>query len=196
MKNLKIIKSLIAILLFVATNFVMGQVRFSPKVGLNFSSFKGDNSNSDVEGRMGWHVGADLRVGESSLYFRPGAYFQSFTARLINYDANTEFRDETKINMLKLPMDVGLNLTRAGGFLEVHVFGGLVPNILLGVREKNNFYFDKDKVKTFNLGANAGVDVDVAFLTFNLQYEWGLTKFLKEDNNKNNIFAIGVGFNF
>lgn len=184
---------LIAMMVFMG-NIAFSQVKLLPKIGLNVSGLDGGNENSNAEGRIGWHIGADFRVGESALYFRPGVYYQSFTARLVGEDENNvEFKDETKINFLKVPMNLGLRLTKPGGFLEVHLHGGIVPNLLLNVDEKSNFSFNKESLKSFNLGSNLGVDLDLSIITINMQYEWGLTKFFEASNQKNNIFSIGAG---
>ncbi len=180
-------------------NAVSSQIQFSPKFGMNVSSVKGEVGDQSVNGRIGWHLGLDLRIdlNNEMIFFHPGVYYQSMVAKLIkDTGSTTNLEDETSIKYLKVPLDIGFRLTGEGGLIDLHARGGVVPNILLGVSEKNGFQFDKDRLKSFNLGANLGVGLDVWFLTLDVQYEFGLTNFFNDLDGKNNTFLISLGFVF
>jgi hypothetical protein len=175
------------------------QMKVNPKVGLNFSGLDVKLQDITAEARVGWNAGLDFRMGDGIIYFAPGAHYYSYTARLIQEvqsPDDVKLRDETTIQNLKVPINLGLRLTGDNGLLGVHLRGGVMPSMLLGVTERADFAFDRDRLNTFTWGANMGVGVDFLFLTLDANYELGMSDFFKNVEGRNNMLTVSVGLKF
>lgn len=194
---MKKLSLLIGMLLLTAIAYA--QVKVNPKVGLNFSALTADGEIIESDGlRVGYNAGLDFRIGESEnwFYFQPGLHYYSVGAKLvINNNNPAEVRDIIAINSLKLPMDGGLYLTGTDGALRVRVNAGLVPTILMSV-EDNDLFLGKEDFKTFGLGFNAGLGLDLTILTLDFNYEAGITEVFEAGAARNNIFSISAGLVF
>lgn len=197
MKTLKF--AALALSLFFVSETLSAQVKVSPRVGLNLSALDAKLTDFDAEARAGWHAGLDFRLGDGFLFLNPGVVYQSYTARLVqNIDENTEvkFSEETTIQSVKAPLNVGLRVTGDNGLLGLHLKGGIVPTYVMGVKETNNISFSADDLSRLTWGANMGVGVDILFFTADLTYEKGLTNFFKDGEGKNNVLSLSVGLKF
>ncbi len=195
-RTMKFFFALAAFFLIVQLN---AQVRVNPKVGVNVSAVEATLNDINTEARVGWNAGLDIRAGEGFLFFNPGVHYYSYTANLVEDVDNAQdfkFEDETTIQAIKAPLNLGLNLTGDGGLLALHAKGGISPTYVLGVKETPNFAFDKGDLNRFTLGANVGAGLDVLFLTIDANYEIGLTDFFKDVDGRNNVLTLSVGIKF
>lgn len=175
------------------------QITVNPKIGANVSGIDAKLGDFDAEARAGWNAGLDLRLGDGFLYLQPGAHYYSYTARLIKDldDPNdVQLKDETTIQNLKLPVNLGLRLLGNNDFLQIHARGGIVPTYTLGVKERSGFAFDKESLKDWTFGANVGAGVDILFLTVDLNYEIGLSDYFQNVEGKNNVLTLTAGIKF
>ncbi|MEL7247751.1 MAG: porin family protein [Bacteroidota bacterium] len=197
MKTLKFLA--LGLCFFIMSQSLMAQVRVSPKVGVNLSGLDTKLTDFDAEARAGWHAGLDLRLGEGFIFLNPGIQYQSYTARLVqSIDENTQvnFSEETTIQSLKAPLNLGIRITGDNGLLGLHVKGGIVPTYVMGVKEVDGFNFSEDRLNRLTWGANMGVGIDLLFLTADLTYEKGLTNFFEDAEGKNNVLSLSVGLKF
>lgn len=197
MKTLKF--AALALTLFFTTQTLMAQVRVSPKVGLNLSALDAKVNELDAEARTGWHAGLDFRIGEGFIFLNPGVQYQSYTARLmqnIDEDIDVNFSEETTIQSIKAPLNLGIRLLGDNGLLGLHLKGGIVPTYVMSVKEVDDFNFSADELNRLTWGANMGVGVDLLFFTADLTYEKGLTDFFADGEGKNNVLSLSVGLKF
>ena len=196
-QSAKLLSALLAVILFSLPS--MAQVRVNPRVGVNFSGVNAQLQDITADARVGWNAGIDLRVGDGFLFFNPGAHYYSYTARLIkNVEKpdDVKFQDETTIQNIKLPVNLGIRLTGDNGLLGLHVKGGVVPTMVTGVKEKQDFAFNKDDLNTFTLGANVGAGIDFLIFTLDANYEIGLNDFFKDAEGRNNMLTVSMGLKF
>jgi hypothetical protein len=177
------------------------RVRFSPKVGMNFSGLEKELIDFKTEARVGYNVGFDLRIGDGFFQLHPGAHYHNFTANLISRDNIDEempdLKEKTTIQQLKVPLNIGLNLTGDGGVLGIYAKGGVTPSVLLGVKEKADFALEKSDLNTFIVGTNFGVGVDILnLINVDFNYEIGMTNLFSDQDSKNNVFSVSVGLVF
>lgn len=185
--------------LLFTTISLSAQVTVNPKVGVNISAIDTKIGNINAEARVGWNAGVDFRLGDGFVYLQPGVHYYNYTARLLKEVDNPNdvaFKDETTIQNLKIPVNVGLRLLGNNDFFQLHARGGIVPAYVLGVKEKPTFAFDKNSLKDWTFGANVGVGVDILFLTVDLNYEIGLTDYFEGSNGKNNMLSLTAGVKF
>ncbi len=176
------------------------QIKVIPKVGVNFSGVGANLNDFRAEAHVGWNAGLDFRVGSKRpLFFYPGIQFNNYTARLItniNKDASQQFQNETTIQAIKAPLDLGIRLNRKNALLNLVLRGGVTPTMILGVQEKNGIAFNKGSLTPFTWGANAGLALDVLFLTVDLNYEMGLNNYFAAAPGRNNVFTVSAGIRF
>ncbi|MCB0639618.1 MAG: porin family protein [Lewinella sp.] len=195
--NLRLLTVLCAFAFVTAT--VSAQTRVTPRVGVNVSGLETSLQDFDADVRAGWNAGFDLRVGSGIFFLNPGLHYYSFTARLfdeVNQDTQVDFSEETTIQSLRAPLNIGLRLTGDNGLLGIYAKGGVTPAYVLGVKETDNFNFSADELNRFTWGANVGVGVDILFLTAELNYEKGLTDFFDGVEGRNNMLTLSVGLKF
>ncbi len=177
------------------------RVRFSPKVGMNFSGLEKELVDFKTDARVGYNVGVDLRIGDGFFQLHPGAHYHNFTADLISRDNIDEempdLKEKTTIQQLKVPLNLALNLTGDGGVLGIYAKGGVTPSVLLGVKEKADFALDKSDLNTFIVGTNFGAGVDILnLINVDFNYEIGMTNLFSDQDSKNNVFTVSVGLVF
>lgn len=180
-------------------SFSYAQVRISPKVGFNFSALDTRLQDITAEARSGWNAGVDLRLGSGFIFLNPGLHYYSFTAELMeNVDGpgDVNLSEETTIQSLRAPLNLGIRLLGNNNVLNVYGRGGITPAYVLGVKERPDFAFDADLLNRFTWGANVGVGVDLLFLTAEINYEIGLNDFFKDAAGENNILTLSAGLKF
>lgn len=186
-----------ACMLFSSAAFA--QVTFNPKVGANVSGLDTKLKDFRTEARVGWNAGFDLRLGEGFFYLQPGVHYNNYTARLFqDLDMNSQIRleDETTVQSLKIPLNIGLRLTGDSRFLGVHAIGGITPTYVLGVKEQSSFPLAKEDLNDWTFGANVGVGLDILFLTIDANYEIGLNDYFADAAGRNNVFTVSLGLKF
>lgn len=175
------------------------QIEFNPKVGVNASGLDATIKDFKTEARAGWNAGFDLRIGDEMLFFQPGVHIYNMNADL-STDPTLEdvsfFQDETTIQMVKFPINLGLRLTGKDGLLNIYALGGVTPTLLAGVKESSSFSLTEEDINDFTYGANIGAGVDLFFLTFDVRYEMGLKDFYVNSPGKNNMLTANVGIRF
>ncbi|MCB0633793.1 MAG: outer membrane beta-barrel protein [Saprospiraceae bacterium] len=177
------------------------QVKLNPQIGVNVSALDAKIGDLKTEAKAGWNAGLDFRIGDGFIYLNPGAHFYSNTARLLNEadleDPNIDmWRDETKIQSIKTPLNIGFNLTGGSKFLGIRAEGGIVPTYVLGVKETDTYTLKIEDLNRLTWGYNVGVGVDVLFLTADLSYEIGQANFFKDVEGKNNMLTLNLGIRF
>jgi hypothetical protein len=191
--------AVLTLLLAMSAPLMAQQIKVNPKVGLNVSALDTKIQDIRAEARVGWNAGVDFRIGGGIFYLNPGVHYNNFTARLIKdveFPDDIAFKDETTIQSVRLPLNLGLRLTGDNGLLGVHVKGGVTPAYVIGVSEKPEFSFDIDRLNRFTLGANVGAGVDVLIFTIDANYEIGLSDFFKDSDGRNNMLTLSVGLKF
>ena len=195
----QVIQSALCLVLFFAVTQLSAQVKVNPKVGVNVSALDTKLGDITTEARAGWNAGLDLQMGSGLFTFNPGIHYYSFTARQfqdIDTGTDIEFKDETTIQSIRVPLNIGLNLTGTGGLLGIRAQGGIVPAYVMNIKERPNFDMDIEDLNRFTMGANVGVALDILFFTVEANYEIGLSDFFKDVEGKNNILTLGVGVKF
>jgi hypothetical protein len=197
---MKILQAIVAVALITISAYsAQAQTRINPKVGVNLSAVDGNLGDLTAAAKVGWNAGVDFRFGGKKLFLTPGLHYNSYTARLVN-DINTDtrlrFDEETTIQAIKAPVNIGFDLTGKKQLLNLYLKGGVTPTMVLGVTEKAGIPFSKSDLKTFSWGANAGLGMDLAFLTVDLNYEIGMSNYFANTSGRNNVLTLSAGIRF
>jgi hypothetical protein len=187
---------LVAISLFTTS---MLSAQLIPSVGLHgYLNERVDAINVapadiELEGRSGWHAGADLRIGKKILYIQSGLHYYNTNSRVVDLrDVNLP-QDLGKQNhvSLKIPLQAGLRLG-LNGTAAIHLQGG--PVATASIKEK--LVSDLGGQRNLAFGVMSGVAVD--FLRFNVhaRYEWGLTQAFENQAGSADVLSVGLGIVF
>ena len=171
----------------------------NPKVGVNLSAVDGNLGDLQAAAKVGWNAGVDFRIGGKKLFLSPGLHFNNYTARLVNdidTDTQLNFKDETTIQALKAPVNIGFDITGKKQLLNLYLKGGVTPTMILAVNEKAGIPFSKDDLKTFSWGANVGLGMDITILTVDLNYEIGMSDYFANTTGRNNVLTLSAGIKF
>ncbi len=207
-------KKLLFFLTFIAvtgaTSVTYAQTVVNPKFGLNTSRLSTDPQLGQINGRLGWQLGLDVRIG-NRVYFQPGLYYFKQSSRLITQskaenDSLPGLRGDLNRQGLQLYTLVGYYLVDGEGF-KMRVNAG--PSISLLTSVGQSATIGRDDYQGTNVTGVAGVGFDIFFLTLDYNYEWGLSKIFKNDTvsggnvsfngtpklSKHNI-SVGIKFGF
>lgn len=197
MKRLTIV--LTSCLFFLVSWQSQAQVRINPQVGVNVSALDAKIGDLRTEAKAGWNAGVDFRIGDGFIYLSPGAHYYSNTARLLRDFENPDidmWKDETTIQSIKAPLNLGFNLTGGSKLLGIRAEGGIVPTFVTGVKETDTYSLNIEDLNRLTWAYNLGVGVDVLFLTADLSYEIGQANFFKDAEGKNNMLTLSLGVKF
>lgn len=167
-----------------------------PLVGVHASNFNADFSNNKAEGRTGWNAGLDFRIRTRRFFVQPGVHYFNSSLSFTDKDSLSKapLWDGPRIHSLKVPVMLGLYLTKANsGFFKFNIKGGGSANYVMAVDKQDQKKFSKDNIEEFSYGLLGGVGLEFGFITIDLSHEWGVSKFLKNDNSKNNILRATLG---
>ncbi len=182
--------------LLLAGSLQAQQIKVIPRVGLNLSTVTSDVPDIDPDGvGTGFQLGLDLRVGDYKnwFFFQPGLHYFNTQVNLNTPGTgSTRISDGIKVNSLKIPINGGLYLTGTDGLLRFSINAGFVPTVVVGVGD-SNINPDYTNFRTFSLGANAGVGIDIAIVTLNVGYEYGLSRVFKSGDGRLNMITVSLG---
>lgn len=195
-------KILFTCVLFLA--FIFGakaqisDVKLGAKAGLNLSNF----TTSEYDAITGFHIGALAEVFISEEFsIQPEILYSTQGA-----EAKVDYADYSwEINIDYINIPVMAKYYVAEGF---SVQAGPQFGFLIKAEEKEDFEGEKETfdikqyLNSFDFGMNLGVGYELPMgVFFDVRYNLGLTKINKEsdsedDDLKNNVFQIGVGYKF
>ena len=181
-----------AVLLLALSISAKAQFSLGIKGGVDFSKINTDNLNSSTT--TGYQAGIFARIG-TGLYLQPELYLSSAGGKF-NSDDNA-YSARVKFTNLNVPLLVGEQF--GGKDLNFRVMAGPIYTSQLSKSESfsqnfNNAYNDFGHYNNSTLGFQAGAGVDIGAITADLRYEGGLTKINPDYGQRQNLWALSVGF--
>lgn len=182
--------------LFVAYTAQAQQFKVIPRAGLNLTTVTSEEPEVDPDGAgTGFNLGLDVRLGDYDqwFFFQPGLHYYNVSVALNTIGLGSlRVSDEVTVRSLRIPLNGGLYLTGTDGLLRFSVNAGIVPTVVVGVGD-SNIDPDYTEFRTFGLGANVGVGLDIAILTVNIGYEYGVSQMFRSGNGRLNTITMTVG---
>lgn len=179
----------------ILTSSVLSQAVFIPQVGFNTSITSNNPDDLTSFVKPGWQAGFDIRFGKL-IHIVPGLhYFETGTLLDIPVTGSPgDFESESiKVDAVKVPIKVGINIIPLGGLFRLRVHGGPVWTFNVNVGE--NDYLTKDDIKSSGLGIVLGGGIDVLFMFLDINYEIGTSTFYDSmPKSKIDVFWINLGF--
>lgn len=187
-----------ALLLLAGAPFADASAQFIPSAGLHgYLTESVDFANVDrdvqLEGRAGWHVGADVRIGKKALYVQPGVHYYATKTEVVDLrDVGLPSQlGEQRHTALKVPLQAGLRIG-LNGTAAVHLQGGPVVTGIVGERLVSDLGGHRD----LSFGLMSGVAVDLLRFNAHVRYEWGQTQAFEAQPGKVDVLSVGVGLVF
>jgi len=187
-------KKYLLITALLITVCISAQAQFSLgiKGGVNYSTVNADNLNTS--GVAGYEIGAFARLG-GGLYLQPELYLSSSGGKFNSGD--NSFSGNVHFTNLNVPLLVGLKFGPKN--LNFRIMGGPIYTSVLSQSENftqnaNIAYNDFGKYKNSTIGYQAGAGVDIGSITADLRYEGNLTDINSNFGQRQNLWALSVGF--
>lgn len=174
------------------------QIKVVPQVGINMGKVYPQSDVIDNSGgRGGYEAGLDVRIGDYDgwFYWQPGLhYYVSYASLQVADPANPAVRDGDyiRLNSLKIPLNGGMYLTGSDGILRVRIAGGFTPILLLH-QEESSLDAAYTDFNNLALAANVGLGIDIAFISLDAKYEYGLTKMYDSGNGRMDVLSFTLG---
>ncbi|MDB5003403.1 MAG: PorT family protein [Mucilaginibacter sp.] len=185
-----------AILLVAVSISTKAQFSLGVKGGVNYSKISTDNVNSTSV--AGYQAGLFARFG-GGFYVQPELYLSSKGGKFDSNANGTNYTGNVKFTTLNVPLLLGGSFGAKN--LNFRIMAGPVYSYLMDKKENfsANFagaYADFGNYKNSTLGYQAGAGVDIGPITTDLRYEGDLTKVNDNYGQRQNIWALSVGFKF
>jgi hypothetical protein len=180
-----------AALLIAISISAKAQFSLGVKGGIDFSKINTDNLKESS--LTGYQVGAFARVG-SALYVQPELYVSSAGGKFESDNNNNTASGKVRFTNLNVPVLVGHTFGTKD--LNFRLMVGPVYTYALSTNESfsNNLSDSYHDFNKSNVGFQAGGGVDIAGITADLRYEGGLSKINSNFNQRQNLWALSVGF--
>ncbi len=167
------------------------------KGGANFSKL--NTTNLQESTLTGYQVGLFARAG-SGFFVQPELYLSS-TGGKFDFQPTPGSYQEAKARFTNLNIPLLFGETFGQKSLNFRVMAGPVYTAVLNKdltfsQTFQNTYNDIGNYKNGTLGFQAGVGVDVGSLVVDGVYEGGLTKINQSYGQRQNLFAVSVGYKF
>lgn len=167
-----------------------GQITIQPKVGLNIANL---TDADDADARIGLAVGAEFEYGVTDMIGISAGFLYSMQGAkttIENVDATM------KLDYLNVP--ILANVYVAPG-LAVKL--GIQPGFKLSSKFKAetsgvSAEADLDDVKGFDISIPVGLSYQYQNIVLDARYNWGVTKIMDDEDSKNSVFQITLGYKF
>ena len=195
---------LFAALLLITSFSLMAQVTFAPKIGLSYSTFKGDFNNAKY--MPGAFFGGMFNLKVHEFYSFQTGMFLSGKGTTLRYSQTDD--DQMLISYLELPFNSLLTIPAGSGAMQL--FAGPYLGFALGGRykylEDENNIIEKlqigtsgsDEIKPFD----AGFSIGAGFLFEGFEVQGAYRRLLKNISNStvdklyNNVITISMAYFF
>ena len=185
-----------AMVMIAFSGLIAQSVTYIPRIGINSSNIDANVGDLAFEGKQGWNLGLDTRFGTGMIWFSPGFHFYKTSLYVESVDLTdplNRFTEEPDINSIKVPVNIGINLTKPGGILHLYGKAGVVGNVNFSFANTGDLDLRREDVRTFGAAANVGVGIDLLFFNIEANYEFGLTDYFELSSGKNNVLTLGLG---
>ena len=165
----------------------VGTVTIQPKVGMNVANVT-DFTGSDT--RIGLAVGAELEFQLGDIFsLSAGALYSQQGAKM---DSETQALDYINVPVMA-------NVYVAPGFaVKLGIQPGFKVNAEAEAKNGSNRIAagNSSEFNSVDFSIPVGVSYEFSNVVLDARYNWGLTKVIKDFDNKNSVFQFTVGYKF
>lgn len=169
----------------------VGTVTIQPKVGLNIANF---TDADDADARVGFVAGAELEYQASDIFsISAGALYSQQGCK--GKEGGLSLTQ--KLDYINVP--VMANVYVAPGFaVKLGVQPGFKVNAEAEAKNGSNRFAagNSSEFNSVDFSIPVGVSYEFSNVVIDARYNWGLTKPIKDLDNKNTVFQFTVGYKF
>jgi len=181
-------------ILIAASISAKAQFSLGVKGGVNFSQINTDNLHEST--LTGYQAGLFARLG-GSLYLQPELYLGSSGGKFDSDNNGTDYDAQVRFTTLNVPLLLGRSFGTKD--LNFRIMAGPIYSYIMNKSDNfsenfNNAYNDFGHYNNSTLGYQAGAGVDIGSATVDLRYEGGLTRINEDYGQRQNLWALSVGF--
>jgi hypothetical protein len=174
---------------------VVSQLNLIPKAGFNYSRLESDPDSLDTEGRLGYHFGADIRIGEKAI-FMPGVHFyriRTYTQTKSEIVESDSFSGDVLFNSFRIPVNLGFFIVQEEDF-KWGLTGG--PSFWIPVTvDDNDNQLSVEELMPFYLSVNATMSFQIWRISLDFLYEYGITPVYQDiPLSTSRGFSVSAGF--
>jgi hypothetical protein len=181
------------------SGIVLGQLNaqilsVGPKIGISQGDVSVSNGFNGDESKMGYHVGAFVRVNLPILYLQPEILYTNTGGSF----QNNTFNYTSDFDRLDVPLMIGFKL---GNLFRIQA--GPVASYLMGgditAVDGNSSEQIVPPLEEFTFGYQAGIGLDIGNLLLDLKYEGALSDSIKKfgqvnTDQRQNQLMLSLGF--
>lgn len=187
---------LLILILFSFTSLMAQDFSVGPKVGVSQGNVSviGEGFSSG-DSKLGYHLGAFVRMGGSSIFVQPEFLFTQTGGQIIENTSGSDDVFDVNFNRFDIPMMFGFKLAK---FFRVQA--GPVASILLDYKLEDAIQNAVElDYRSSSLGYQAGIGLDIGNLILDLKYENSLSKISKsvigfQTDQRQNQLILSAGF--
>ena len=169
----------------------VGTVTIQPKVGLNIANF---TDADDADARVGFVAGAEFEYQVSDIFsLSAGALYSQQGCK--GKEGGLSLTQ--KLDYINVP--VMANVYVAPGFaVKLGVQPGFKVNAEAEAKNGSNRIAagNSSEFNSVDFSIPVGVSYEFSNVVIDARYNWGLTKAIKDLDNKNTVFQFTVGYKF
>jgi hypothetical protein len=153
-----------------------------------------DNPATSEKGQMlsGYHGSLTARLGKNYWYLRPGVEVHKI--QLLPHKMLDPFRNEPGMVLLKFPAQLGLRIIKSENF-NFRITGGMQFTYILSI-EENSQNINFETLKETQFGALVGAGIDLGYITFDVNFEKGMTELYTDTGYTSDYIFVTMGFVF
>lgn len=171
---------------------------FGLKAGATASSLNTTDiqSSLDSENLLGYQLGAFMRINTGKMYIQPEVLYNLRSTNIVG----AAFVDDVfDVGTIDVPLLLGFKVLDAKVF-NLRAFVGPEASFTLDKNIEGESGFTLDDINNLTWYMQAGVGIDLLFLTFDIRYEKGLSNFIDDYQSdgsfKNNVVVFSLGLKF
>ena len=185
------------------TTLMSGQIKFGPKIGFNASKLTTSVDSVKTQFKAGFQFGAFVRIGDR-IYLQPELYYTSQGGEF-THDSSGSWKQSITLASLDIPLLIGFKIINNDN-LNLRIMAGPVGSFIVNkkITDLNSITgpIQKSDIANTNWYIQAGAGIDIWMFTFDIRYQVGLNKVIKEVsyegknvnfNTSNNVWVVSLG---
>ena len=188
---------ILGLLVLISLN-ALGQVKIQPQAGLTLSRLTTDEIIDQSEARVGTDLGVSFRFGKR-FHFYPGVYWKRWSSDLVVLGSDTlgAANFTLDVQSIQVPARLGCNIVN-GELFKLRLNGGPAWTRVFNLESDPN---DPEawNIEDFNKNIwswQAGLGIDLWFLTLDLTYDPGINTMFTEGDDENRMHSLEIGVVF
>ncbi|MBE0640873.1 MAG: PorT family protein [Bacteroidales bacterium] len=183
------------IMLLLSAWTVNAQLNFGARAGITAFRLTEEQAFTETNVELGVLFGGFLRYG-NELYIQPELNYVR-KATKVNLEGVVLEEDDSRrlgFTSLQMPIMIGYKVfSSADGTSSVRIMAGPVLDLLLQTLD-NDLSLSTSDFNPATLAVEAGVGLDLWFLTFDLRYGYGLSEVVEKQRDvRSRLLTLGAG---